>query len=192
MTAPRGEVMTPMRRGSSGQRLLALLGKESLGGELGLELLEGDLQGSGAHGLHEFGEQLHLAASLVQGDAAAGDDLHPVLRTEAQQARLGAEHDDAELRVAVLQGEVEMAAVGGAVVGDLAFDPDVGKSLLQMGADGGDQFAHGVDAARGRFGGKLEGELGRIVHGESLAGVGNGRVVGKGSAAGPAPQFRKA
>ena len=180
MTAPRGEVMTPMRRGSSGQRLFALRGEESLGGELGLELLEGDLQGSGAHRLHVFGEQLHLAASLIHGDASAGDDLHSVLRTEAQQARLGAEHDDAELGVAILQGEVEVAALGRAVVGDFALDPDIGKALFKMGADGGDQLAHAVDAARGCFGGKLEGKL-RIAHGESLAGEANsgfGQIAG--------------
>jgi hypothetical protein len=162
-----------------GQRFLALLGKESLGGELGLELLEGDLQGSGAHGLHVFGEQLHFAAGFIHGDAAAGDDLHPVLWAEAQQACLGAKHDDAQLGVSVLEGEVEMAAFGGPVVGDFTLHPDVGKSLLEMGADGGDQFVHGEDAARGRFGGELEGELGRIVHGESLAGRGSQRGMDK-------------
>ena len=180
MTAPRGEVMTPMRRGSAGKGFLRSCGEESLGGQLGLELLEGDLQGSGAHRLHVFGEQLHLAARLVHGDASAGDDLHPVLRTEAQQARLGAKHHDAKLRVAVLEREVDVAALGGTIVGDFAFDPDIGKTLFQMGADGGNQLAHGEDAARRCFRGKLEGEL-RIAHLESLAGEGNSRDVNRAS-----------
>ena len=160
--------------GKRGQRFLACGGEEALGGELGLELLEGDLEGSGAHRLHVFGEQLHFAASLVHRDASASDDLHPVLRTEAQQAGLGTKHDDAELRVAVLQGEVEMAAFGGTIVGDFALNPDIGKSFFEVGADGGDQFPHGINAARGYFGGKLEGKL-RIAHEESLAGEGRSR-----------------
>ena len=55
--------------GQGGQRLLAPGSEESFGGELGLELLEGDLECSGAHGFHELGEQLHLSASLIHGDA---------------------------------------------------------------------------------------------------------------------------
>ena len=173
--ARRGDDADAAGQGRKG--LLALRGEESLGRQLCLELLEGDLHGPGAHRFHVFGEQLHFAARLVHGDAAAGDDLHAILRTKAQQARLGAKHHKAKLRVAVLQGEIDVATLGGAVVGDFSFDPDVGKTLLKMGADGGHQFAHTVDAARRCFGGKLEGEL-RIAHLGSLAGVRRGAQFG--------------
>jgi hypothetical protein len=56
--------------------------------------------------LHVFGEQLHLAARFVHGDATARDYLHAILRSEAQQASLGTKHHDPELGFAIFQREV--------------------------------------------------------------------------------------
>ncbi len=80
-----------------------------------------------------------------------------VCGTEAQQAGGGAEHHDADLRVAVFEGEVEMSGLGGTEVGDLAFDPGVGVFALDVGADGGDQVADFPYAAVGRA--KVEAHL---------------------------------
>ena len=42
-----------------------------------------------------------------------------------------------------------MAGIGGAEIGNFAFDPSVRIFALDMGADGGDQVAHFPDAALG-------------------------------------------
>ena len=49
-----------------------------------------------------------------------------------------------------------MSGVGGAEVGDFAFDPGVGVFALDVGADGGDQVADIPDAALGGAESKAE------------------------------------
>ena len=88
MTAPRGEVTTPDFFRESGDGLLALAIEETLGLQLFLELFKGDLERAGALGLEILGHELELAASFIEGDPSAGDDLEAVLRAELQQARL--------------------------------------------------------------------------------------------------------
>jgi hypothetical protein len=44
--------------------------EEAFGEETGFELLEGELEGAGAARFHGFGDELELAAALVDGDAA--------------------------------------------------------------------------------------------------------------------------
>ena len=134
--------------GKGGQRALAFGVEEAFGLEPLLELLEGELQRAGADGLHGFGDELHLAALLVDADAAADQDVQAVFRAEAQQHGLAAEEHDGKLRVGVLEGEVDVAGGRGAEVGDLALDPDVAVLLLDQFADLADQFAHRPDAAR--------------------------------------------
>jgi hypothetical protein len=100
---------------------------------------------------------LHLAALLVDADAAADQDAEAVLRAEAKEHSLAAEENDGELGVGVLEGEVDVAGRGGAVVGDFAFYPDVAILLLDQFADLGDELADGPDAAAGA--GVVEGEV---------------------------------
>ena len=137
--------------GKGGQRALAVGVEEAFGFEALLELLEGELERACADGLHGFGDELHLAALLVDADAAADQDVEAVFRAEAEKHGLAAEEDDGELGVGVLEGEVDVAGGGGAVVGDFAFDPDVAVLLLDEFADLGDELADGPDAA-GRAG----------------------------------------
>ena len=110
------EVTTPIRAGSGGIGFFLSGGEQAFGFELGLELLEGQLQGSGAFGLDVFGGDLELAAVFVDGDSSADDDLQTVGGAKTQQARGGAEHDHVDLRVAVFQREVKMAGIGGAEI----------------------------------------------------------------------------
>ena len=133
-----------------GQRLLALGVEEAFGLEAFLQLLEGELQRAGADGLHGFGDELHLAALLVDADAAAHQHVQAVFRAEAKQHGLAAEENDGQLRVGVFEGEVDVAGRRGAEVGDFAFDPDVAVLLLDQFAHLRDQLAHRPDAARGR------------------------------------------
>jgi len=128
-------------------RLLAFGGEEAFGFQLGFELLEGELKRSGAFGFDVFGGDLQFAAIFVDGDASADDNLETVCGTEAQKAGRRAEHDDLNLGVSVFEGEVEVSGVGGAEVGDFAFDPGVGIFAFDVRADGGDEVADFPDAA---------------------------------------------
>ena len=103
MAAPRAEVTSPMRPGQHGNRLAARGIEQAFGGQLGLQLLESNLQRARALGLKVLGLKLQVAALVVNRDSSARDDLQAVLRTEAQQPRLRAPHHDAQLRRAVLQ-----------------------------------------------------------------------------------------
>ena len=147
--------------GKRGQRALAVGVEEAFGLEALLQLLEGELQRAGADGLHGFGDELHLAALLVDADAAADQHVQAVFRAEAEKHGLAAEEDDGQLGVGVLEGEVDVAGGRGTVVGDLALDPDVAVLLLDQFAHLRHQFADRPDAARGRGSSKCEAQLGR-------------------------------
>ena len=144
-----------------GQRPLAGGVEEAFGLEPLLELFEGQLQRAGADRLHGFGHQLHLAALLVDADPAAHQHVQAVLGAKAQQHGLAAEEHDGQLRVGVFEREVDVAGGRGAVVGDLALDPDVAVLLLDQLANLADQLAHRPDAARRLRLLKGEVELGR-------------------------------
>src|SRR5208283_5912911 len=85
-----------------------------------LELFVRKLQGSCAARFQRLGNELELAARLVDRDAAAHQHRESVLRVEAQQLRLAAEEHHRKLRLAVLQREVNVAGGSGAAVGDFA------------------------------------------------------------------------
>jgi len=69
--------------------------------------------------------------------------------------------DDGQLRVGILEGEVDVAGGRGAVVGDFALDPDVAELQFDAFADLADQFAHRPDAAEGARFLEAEVKLGR-------------------------------
>src|SRR5580658_2262494 len=119
VTAPVGEVTMPTVRGKAAGV------EEALGFEAFLQLLECELEGASADGFHCLGDKLHLAALLVDADAAADQHVEAVFRAEAEQHGLAAEEDNGKLRVGVFEGEINMAGWGGSEVGDFAFDPDV-------------------------------------------------------------------
>ena len=75
-----------------GNRLFARCIEQTLCRQLCLELLECNLERARSLRLEILGNQLQLTTALVNGDASASDDLHAILRTKAQQARLHAEH----------------------------------------------------------------------------------------------------
>ncbi len=132
-----------------GERALAFGVEEAFGFEAFLELFEGELERSGADRLHGFGDELHLSALLIDADATANEDVEAVFRAEAEEQGLTAEEDNGELRVSVLEREINVAGRGGTVVGDFAFNPDIAILLLDQLADLGDELANGPDAADG-------------------------------------------
>ena len=136
MTAPVGEVTMPTVRGNAGSGRLRSGVEEAFGLEALLELLEGELERAGADRLQGFGDKLHLAALLVDADAAAGKDVQAVFRAEAEQRGLAAKEDDGKLGVGIFQGEVNVAGGRRAQVGDFALDPNVGVLGFDDLADG--------------------------------------------------------
>ena len=151
--------------------------EEAFGAEAVAELLEGELEGSGAARTHGFGDELELAAGFVYGDAAADFDGEAVFRLEGQELRAAAEEHDRKLRVAVLEGEVDVAGGCGAAVGDLAlYVEDAGVIAFDVLAQLGDELADGVEDGLAGFRGcgdwrfdrsvgwegEIEGELGEF------------------------------
>ncbi len=120
----------PTQCGKGGQRLLAFGVEEAFELKSRLQLFEGNLKRACADGLHEFGDELHLAALFVDGDFAADEDVQAVLGTEAKERGLTAEEHDGQLRFAIFQSEVDVAGGRGAQIGDLALDPEIGVFAL--------------------------------------------------------------
>ena len=129
----------PLRRGDDSdaarkarQRPFALGAEQPLGGQLLLELLEGQLQRAQALRLEQFHQQLVFAARFVNVDAAARQHRQAVLRLELPVAVRGAEGHALHLRVALLEGEIVVAAGGQLQPGDLARNPDVRKLRVEQ------------------------------------------------------------
>jgi len=85
------------------------------------------LQAAGADWLHGLGDELELAALLVDAGFTADANLEAVFGAEAEEAGLAAKEDYGKLGFGVFEGEVEMARGGWTEVGDFAFHPDVSK-----------------------------------------------------------------
>jgi len=85
------------------------------------------LEAAGSDWLHGFGDELELAALLVDGHLSADADVESVFGAETEKDGLPAEEDDGKLGFGVFEGEVEMAGGGWAEIGDFAFDPDVAE-----------------------------------------------------------------
>ena len=85
--------------------------------------------------------ELVFALRLVDAEPPARDDVQAVLQAEPQVAHRRAEHHRLDLRAVVLEGEVGVAGVPHAAVGDLAFHPDVTEARLESAADRRGQLA---------------------------------------------------
>src|SRR5580704_11914811 len=78
---------------------------------------------------------LILATRFINSERAADGDVQAVVRAEFQKARLVAKADAADLRARVLEGEVEVAGLRGAVIGDFPFDPNIRERSFKDGGD---------------------------------------------------------
>ena len=91
------------------QRAFAVSIEKPLSKQLGFELLEGQLKRPRAARLHGLGNQLKLAAALVDRDASTNQHSEAVGRAKAQQPCVAAEEDDRKLRLAILESEVDVS-----------------------------------------------------------------------------------
>ncbi len=126
----RGRSDNAHRSREHGQRLFALGVEEAFNLEPLLQLLKCQLERAGANRFHGFGDELHLAALLVDAHAAAHQHVQTILRPKTEQHRLAAEENDGQLRFGVLQGEVNVAGRSGTIIRDLALNPNVAVLLL--------------------------------------------------------------
>ena len=106
MTAPVGEVTTPMTWGRTGRGFLRAGSKQALRRQLLFQLLESELQSPHARRLQELHIELILPAGFVHAQAPASNHRQSVLRLEFQVARLVAEAHGAKLRGLILERKV--------------------------------------------------------------------------------------
>ena len=147
MAAPRGEVTMPMRRGKRGSGRLRSAANSPSAASFFLSCSKASCSAPRPCGSSSLHQQLVFAARFVDVDAAARQHRQAVLRLEFPVAVRRAEGHAFHLRIALLEGEVVVAAGGELEARDFARDPDVAELLVEHRADGGVQFADGEDAA---------------------------------------------
>ena len=145
--APVGEVTIPMRCGSRGSGFFRAASKSPLRLELGLELLEGELERSLAAGLHPLDPNLISPAGLVDGDVTPGEYRHTVSRLEPEESRGALEHDGGKLRAFVFEREIEVSRRRSLEVRDLALDPEVVEIALEIQLDVAGELGDADDGA---------------------------------------------
>ena len=150
MTAPVGEVTTPMRRGSIGSGRLRAGSKSPSFSSLSFSSSNACCSEPLPSGSSTCDGDLVLAARRVDAQRAAGQDLHPVLRAEADEPRVRLPDDRADLRLLVLQREVPVARGGELQVRDLALDPHVHELGLEDALDALGQLGDGEGAPPNR------------------------------------------
>ena len=155
--APSSDVTTPMRRGSTGSSRLRAGVEQAVRLEPPLELVERGLQRAQPVRLERVDDELILALDLVHADASARDDAHPVLGRELQAQHARAEHHRANLRLVVLEREVDVAGAPLLAVGDLALDGDEAELRFDRGLDPGRELADREHRATPRAGGSSNG-----------------------------------
>ena len=135
--------------GEGGDRFLARRVEQAFLREALLEFLEGELQRAQTFGQELAGDELILSASLVDADVAERDDLQSVFKREPDLGGDATKQHDGQLRVGVLQREIDVAGRRRAEIGNLAFDPQAGKLLFKQVLDASRQIGN-AENLRGR------------------------------------------
>ena len=84
ITAPVGEVTTPITRGAKGKGRLRVLVEQAFGGERPAALVEQSHERALPGQLQPLDDDLVARAARIGGELARGDDLDPVLGPEAR------------------------------------------------------------------------------------------------------------
>ena len=137
----------PMEWGRNGSSRFLSAAKQSFGGKLFFQLLEGQRQRALPLRLHIVDIKLQIAAHRVDAHPAETQHCHAVLRREAQHRSLAAKHHRRDLALVVFESEIEMARRRHAKVGDFALHPERIESRLQRAFDPLIEFAHGEKLA---------------------------------------------
>ncbi len=116
--------------GKRRQRTFALRVEEPFGGKTRLALFEGHLQTAHPSRLQRLDNKLDFATLRIYRQAPPGNNLHAVLRTEAEQPVLHPEHHPPQLRPGILQTEIPVAGGGGGKIRNLPFDQNLKEIVL--------------------------------------------------------------
>ena len=145
----------PLRRGDDPQparqerqRPLSGAVEKPLGVEALLELLERQRQRAGPRRLDVGDRHLEPAARFVQRQPPPAADRHPLFQRELEPGRLAREEHAVELRLVVLETEIEVPRPRALEAGDLPFDANVGEPALQRHPCGAQDLRDRVDARR--------------------------------------------
>ena len=147
ITAPVGEVTTPIVRGRKGSSALAILVEQPLGGERAAALVEQRHQRALPGELHPVDHDLIFGAARIGGELARADHLDPVLGAEAQVGGLPLPHHAVDHRLVVLEREVAMARDVPLPPRNLAAHADMAEAILHRSLERARQFG---DRERGR------------------------------------------
>ncbi len=184
ITAPvgRGDDADHLRQ--EGELALAVGIEEALAGEFLPPFLQQLQQRAFPRQLQALDQELIGGAAGIAGDPPDGDDLQPVLRRDRQPARGGAPADGIQLRLGVLEGEIEMARAGALEAADLAPHPDPLEGTLQgalhRDADLADGVLGQIAGVVGHPGGILCCRAIRAIRGGSRSGEGRHADIGGG------------
>ena len=96
-------------------------------------------------------DQLILAFGFVHAQPSARDDVEAVFRFEFEVSDGRAEHHDLDLRVAVLQREIEVSGVPQPAVRNLPLDPHVAERRFQRAANRRCEFGDRINVPLRRF-----------------------------------------
>ena len=131
MTAPVGEVMTPITLRQERQQLLARRIEQAFGGELLLALLEQRHERAEPGGLERLDHDLVFRLARIGGEPAGDDDLEPFLGLDAHARRSALPDHRLDLGALVLEREIAVAGgVRPAIAGDFAAHAHVAEGVL--------------------------------------------------------------
>ena len=154
ITAPVGEVTTPITSGRKGSFFLRLSSNKPFGLELLLAILQQLQQRADAGELDALDDELIFRAAGIGRELAGAHHLHPVLGLEAEALRRHAPDHGVEHRLVVLEGEIAMAGAVALEAGDFAAHPHIGEFLLDRALeqvrDLGNGIFRQIAAQRGR------------------------------------------
>ena len=152
------------------QRLFAGGVEEAFGGEPGAPFLQHLHDRADAGEFEPLDDDLIRRFARIGGEAAGGDDLHPLLRLHLQLGIGAAPDDGVDLRALVLQREIGVArGMDAAKARDLAAHPDIAEAVL--------------DGALQRLREFADGEFQRVRGGRLKVCVGHGALIAPAAAA---------
>ena len=131
ITAPDGEVITPITAGQVGQRPLAGGVEQALGRERLLAHLEHRHQRADPGRRDLLDDELVLRRGREGGEPAGGDDLHPLLRRHGEPARRHPPDHRAEAGAIVFEVQIDVAGSGPRDAADLAAHPHPAELALE-------------------------------------------------------------
>ena len=106
MTAPVGEVTTPITRGRNGRGAFALGIEQSLGGQRAAPLVEQRHQSALSRQLHPVDDDLIFRAARIGRQLAGGDDFGAILGRERERPRPAAPDHRVDAGAIVFQGKI--------------------------------------------------------------------------------------